>query len=460
MQADLLPTGKHAAKQGHTPVVQFFVNLQILADHNKEQAAILFGMLYTLIIWVISAISLALAVLMYLLFLWHHIPSADGGLSKYCRRKIDSRLHKIVMAKVNKALAKEEDARAKQDLAKPGFAGVPARSDFKRQPTLPNLDTDAGSQIQPVSRQTTQNDLTPFESRPQTPSAYKAPDALGKEPTVPDVFGNSRRPDALSRNTTQSSLQSDISYASDAPLISSAGEMGYDGQNRSYSRNGQRPPMGRSITGNSQGTQRSYNSSRMGPPSRQNTDMSGNAGPRMGPPSRQNTEMSGRMTPAPSASQSQSRQPMLRDPSSNSAGRRTPGPPAPSRRPTQEYEMYPPNPVSGTKKPRETGGYIPYNPNAQNRLPGGNSTPAYGPAPSRNFTLPHRPPQDDYFSSKPLPPQRSGTAPIPHTAGYDDSIYDSYGASDPPASVFFRPATAGPAPGGWNGQGRAMPPRY
>lgn len=108
MQLNLIPEGEHAATDGRAPVLQFFVNVGILADSSPEQAVILFGMLFTLIIWVISAISLLIAVVLYLLFLFHHIPSADGGLSGYCRRKINGRMEKIVKVKVDKALKKEK----------------------------------------------------------------------------------------------------------------------------------------------------------------------------------------------------------------------------------------------------------------------------------------------------------------------------------------------------------------
>ena len=70
MKANLIPVGQHAASQGHTPIAQFFVNVQILADADKQQAVILFGMLFTLVIWVFTAFGLILACLFYVIFLW------------------------------------------------------------------------------------------------------------------------------------------------------------------------------------------------------------------------------------------------------------------------------------------------------------------------------------------------------------------------------------------------------
>jgi hypothetical protein len=132
MQLSLVPKGDHGVSAGHTPIIQFFVNVGVLADSNKEQAVILFGMLWTLLIWVISMLQLIIAVILYLVFLWHHIPSADGSLTKYCRRKINGRLERIVKAKVDKAIAKETAIRVRQQVKEGG-------SDFKRQPTLPDL---------------------------------------------------------------------------------------------------------------------------------------------------------------------------------------------------------------------------------------------------------------------------------------------------------------------------------
>src|ERR1700712_3007296 len=82
----------------------FFKNIGILAGQEHQQAVILSGMTFTLVIWIFGALSLILAMIFYVLFLWHYIPNADGGLSGYCERKINQRLSKIVSVKVNKAI--------------------------------------------------------------------------------------------------------------------------------------------------------------------------------------------------------------------------------------------------------------------------------------------------------------------------------------------------------------------
>lgn len=165
-------------------------------------------------------------------------------------------------------------------------------------------------------------------------------------------------------------------------------------------------------------------------------------------PSRINTGINGNAATTPMAYSS--RHPMSRDPSfasSNPSQRRPPGPAAPTRRPTQEYEMHPPTPINTRlpPSPGTSGGYMPFNPSSQ-------QNPQQG-----NVALPYRPPPVDYFGESNVP-QRAGTAPVASNAGvYDDSIYDAYGASEPSRqqpTIPFRPATAGPGPSAGSG-GRA-----
>ena len=437
-----MPTGEHSASNGHTPIVQFFVNVQILANKDKEQAAILFGMLFTLIIWVFSALSLVLAVLFYLLYLWHHI--RDGSLSRYCRRKIDSRLHKIVMKKVNKALAKDSNTRAKQG-TKVSRAGN-FQADLKLQPTLPVLDNAGTQDFGTISRQTTQTEISSLDSRTLT-------DVAGPEPTIPNVFSDTRRPEPPSRSVTQSSFRSNGSHESNAPLLNSAGEMGYGDNSHSGARgapsrmesdvrtlHSARPPPTRSFTGNSQSTQRSFTSTSS----------------TFGPLNRQNSDMSGRIPLQP-----QVLKPMPRDMSLGTMGRRPLGPVG-FHPPTQEIEMHPP--VDRANGPPSSGGYVAFNPHRQGASSGtpvsAYSTPSSA-APPRSFPLPHRPP-NDYFGSNDRPAQRSGTAPPPQTTTFNSPPDDPYLGNwqQPVAGPVgpSRPATT--TPGAGYGQRRPMPPRY
>ena len=427
-------------------------------------------MLYTLVIWIFSAFSLAAAILCYILFLWHHIPSADGGLSSYCRRKIDKRLHKIVMNTVNTALAKEDKKRALNDLAKVGVAGT-ATSDVKRQPTVPNLDSDAEPSIPSLSRQHTQDFTSPFGKRPDSPfsarpaspfgarpstpsSTARSTTAPNREPTLPSVLGNGRRPQAPSRQTTNTSVNSDASYASDAPLMSQAGEMGYGGRGESH--NGSRGPSrmesertmhsarpggpGRTFTGSSQATYQMSNS-RMGPPRRTNTDMSN-------------------MSSMTGSSNYPSR-----DASLVSTNRRSPpgGPPHIGRQPTQEFEMHPRSGSAMSRHPPQNGppprgplpgppptnvpSYKPYTPGSNSAGPPRSFTPQYSHPPPRSASRQGGPRQDYFGDVRPVPPQRSGTAPVPHSGPYVGAGRNS------PAP--FRPHTA---QGG--GQIATPPARY
>ena len=154
MKASLIPEGQHAASGGKSPIAQFFVNVRILADANNQQAAILFGMLFTLIIWAFAAFGLILACLFYVTFLWHHIPSLDGTLARYCRRKVDKRLAQIVGVKIKRAIEREDRQRNGDSIS---------NSRLKHQPTLPIVDDDKHA----LSRQTTQSTLTQY--KPQSP---------------------------------------------------------------------------------------------------------------------------------------------------------------------------------------------------------------------------------------------------------------------------------------------------
>ena len=458
MQLNLIPNGKHAASNGHTPIVQFFYNVQILANSNGERTAILFGMLFTLIIWVISALSLAAACLIYVTFLWHHIPSADRGLSGFCKRKIDSRLQKIVGVKIKEALEKGEMNISKQD---PKSGVGPGQ--LKRQPTIPLLTTeyeDKLPEMPMLSRQTTQATLPPYTPRLATRNDDAAP-KLYRQPTLPDVtVGPSRLPPP-SRSNTQVSGFSSSSYTSDVLLIDGAMAMGHDLPGQTHSASlpsemasdrsvlGVRPSVGRVTTNMSQRSQRSYYSfSRpplSAPPTRQNTESTGcqpNANFTSNLPIRQNTGTSvysanEQCIPglSPIATQGY-REPANSDSPLNSylpasqMGRRTP---------IQEYEMQSQPPSRNMHYSPSDNRYMAYNPHMTTLPIDVPPMPTSTGIPScRSFTAPNRQPQTDYFPPQLRPPQRSGTAPLPQTTTYDDSTYNSYGGRE--ENIMPRPA--------------------
>ncbi|KAJ5923342.1 hypothetical protein N7454_008587 [Penicillium verhagenii] len=207
MKADLIPGGKNTTSDGDaSSIVQFFNNIKILAEDNNLQAVVLFGMLFTLIIWVLSVLKLASAVILYLIFLFHHIPAEDGSLKAYCRRKISTRLKRIVRKKVDKALAKGLQLQDRQP-TRPGLATADSK------PTLPSIDMDKTPAVTTLSRSTTETTLPPYTRSNSTRTE--------RMPTLPNLELDSKPP--LSRTTTKSSAIS----ADSAPLTTNAAPMGY-----------------------------------------------------------------------------------------------------------------------------------------------------------------------------------------------------------------------------------------
>ncbi|KAJ5125734.1 hypothetical protein N7526_007911 [Penicillium atrosanguineum] len=220
MKLDLLPGGANTKADNDTsPILQFFNNVKILAEDNNLQAVVLFGMLFTLVIWVLSVLKLASAVILYLVFLFHHIPEEDGTLKAYCRRKISTRLKRIVQRKVNKALAKGFQL---QDRA-------PTQPTFASQDTKPTLpDLNKGPIVTTLSRSTTETTLPPYT---RTNS-----NATEKTPTLPNIEFDSKPP--LTRTTTQSSAMSES-----ASLTGNAAGMGYSPLDRQTSPLPPVPPL-------------------------------------------------------------------------------------------------------------------------------------------------------------------------------------------------------------------------
>ncbi|KAI7216163.1 hypothetical protein KC333_g5021 [Hortaea werneckii] len=240
MQADVIP----GANAEHSAFSQFWINLKELAEKDEKQAVILFSMLFTLIIWVISALSLLVAIVLYVVFLWHYIPQQDGRLAVYCKRKIDKRLEKIVEHKVKAAMEEEERKTAKEerkaDMRRQKTGELPPpRPVVARQPTLPQIpggtpDVGKGKEDEKaagafgLARQdtsTTVSTLPRYESRPPTRSGS---DRAQRQPTLPDPsLDFTSRPGMPDRTDTQASAWSSApSYESDAPLLSNAGYAG------------------------------------------------------------------------------------------------------------------------------------------------------------------------------------------------------------------------------------------
>lgn len=342
-------------QDGHSSVEQLFLNIESLFDDNIEQALILCSMLFTLVIWVISALCLIGATIFYLVFLWHYIPQQDGRLSIYCRRKIDQRLQKIVEYKVRAAMEDEErkkkQAEQKAELQRQKNGGL-SQTDLKpqlaRQPTLPHLEVepelppaDEKKQAFGLTRQdttTTVSTLPPYSSRPPTRQGSRA--------QISDMPGG--RPEMPSRMNTQASTWTNASYEGNAPLLANAGYAGEGGRSSPapampgmppgpFSSEGFNAPFGQPMPGRqaSMATQRSFTPTSnngslysrpppgprgptpggRGPPVRSNTGFSfDDQQDGYGPPVRHNTQDSiGSLgmhnTPAPSFNQAMDRRP-------------------------------------------------------------------------------------------------------------------------------------------------------
>ena len=435
--------GQHAAPEGHSPIAQFFVNIGVMWGKNREQVVILFGMLWTLIIWVLAALSLASSLTLYLLFLFHHIPSADGSLGNYCRRKINGRLERIVKAKVDKAIQKEEQLRVRQE-TKDG------KTDVKRQPTVPNLDGNDSLPI--LSRTTTEATLPQYTS--QAGSARSSADSLTKQPTLPNLDLTSGRPAPPSRTATNTSAASWQSYGSNAPLMGEAGSMGYNSRAQTPASattpgGWGRPPPSRNMSGMTQSSNGSFT------PGPRSASAQGRQNPGtypLQPMSRPGAAMSsggqpnGRRGPSPSPTDSQ--------------GRRTPGP--------IHNPYFPPLPPSGRNTPAESQG---------RRTPGQSSNPFFSPV-SDDDRLPPNPEYQTRSRTPNGPPPRSYTpgdssirsltGPVPQSAhstgppplprlqtsqsagGYQAYTPGSYSSSSPRYA-------AGPPPGPYRSYTQPLP---
>ncbi|KAI0377059.1 hypothetical protein F5Y04DRAFT_285345 [Hypomontagnella monticulosa] len=212
--SDLIPTDVSSVE---STLGTFFGKLQHLADENKQQVVILSGMVFTLVIWVFSALFLLIATLFYVFFLWHYIPRQDGGLHGYCERKVNKRLKEIVTVKVNKALAKEERDRIKAEYKAAKKAGE--KPPIGRQATLPTF-MDEGSddklpEMPMLNRNDTMATLPAYSSRP------------GSSNSIELSSWDQKRPIPTRQGTTATDASAS-SFSSRTPLVGNAAAMGFD----------------------------------------------------------------------------------------------------------------------------------------------------------------------------------------------------------------------------------------
>ena len=274
LKSQLIPTDD--GDIGST-IGDFFKKLGKVYKEDPQSAAIYSGMLFTLVIWVVGALSLLLAVLFWIFFLWHYCPQSHGGLHGFCEKKSNKKLASIVSVKVNKAIEEEERKRRKLD-AKAMKKGE--QPQFGRQATLPTLfnPVEKRDEKPPLNRNDTNATLPSYTSRPTTPGG----------PTTATFELN----DLESKRPPPSRTLTNTSYSSNAPLMGNASDMGY-GRSESPapslppSRAGYPAPI-RTMTSSSQKSQWSqvqtpderYNSpyDRPGLPSHMSTVSSGSQG--------------------------------------------------------------------------------------------------------------------------------------------------------------------------------------
>lgn len=214
------------------------MNIKVMVDTgNKQETVIYFTMLFSLVIWVIAALGLIVAGILYLFFLWHYIPKADGSLTNYCRRKVETRLERIVGKKIKKAIEKQNQ-QLKRDEERAIKKGEFDAS--KSRPTLPKLegDDDDTSTVFSMQRSDTMNTTATLPQytvsnapayRSNPPSRSNTSNTMNttntgrnlmNKPSLPTL---DERPGMPERDFTNFST---ASYGSNAPMLSQAGGMG------------------------------------------------------------------------------------------------------------------------------------------------------------------------------------------------------------------------------------------
>lgn len=414
-----------------------FDNIKILAEEDYQQALILSGMLFTLVIWVFSALSFIMAVLFFVFFLWGWIPREDGGLSGYCERKINKRLMKIVSSKVDAALLDQEQKRKKAELKAAKKAGeLPPE---ERKATLPNLMPldDKLPDMPTLTRQDTVATLPVYTSRPGTPSqalpqggfelnamrpmpsrsetqtttSSRAPllqagadmGRASPAPSMPSPYGPAR----TATMTTMSSMRSPLGPPPLNRVQTNGSSFGGSYVETTYSPENNYPPVPQPVRSPTASSVMSYGMpprSTPGPrgPYDDYANRSASPAPMRQMPSRGNFDdysSNGRASPAPSAISAPMRGPFD---DFSSTGRASP---APSR---------PMGPAYG-----QQGGYQAYG--QQGGYPARSQT---GPVPQRGPAMPQ--------------PQRNMTAPVPqrmYQAPFQDDYLERPGTSQSQRSM-------------------------
>ncbi|KAF4447378.1 hypothetical protein F53441_9098 [Fusarium austroafricanum] len=229
-EAKLTPTADNVGES----ITGFFNKIKILADEDYQQALILSGMCFTLVIWIFSALFLLAAVLFWVFFLYHWIPAADGGLSGYCERKVTKTLMKIVTKTVNKALAREEANRIRTEAKAAKKNGEKPHLDRAATlPTLPNVGLVNKMDHSPpmLNRNDTMMTLPPYTSRPETPGGMNDSHAA-PERTVPTRKGTTA---SIMSYASRATSRSGGGYGQIVSPVPEVPPVNYQGHTRSRS---------------------------------------------------------------------------------------------------------------------------------------------------------------------------------------------------------------------------------
>lgn len=181
---------------------------------DYRQALILSGMLYTLVIWLFAFLSLLLAALFFVFYLWHIIPRDDGGLTGFCERKVNKRLKQIVSVKINKAMADDERKKRKAEIKAAMKNGEDRPMTMQPSlPTIPNLGAGGEDRLPAMPSLNRADTFMTLDEKagPNTPGSFE--------------MGAMGRP-GPKRTATMTTTTTAASYSSKAPLLTSAAEIG------------------------------------------------------------------------------------------------------------------------------------------------------------------------------------------------------------------------------------------
>jgi hypothetical protein len=145
-------------------------------------------------------------------------------LTQYCRRKVETRLERIVGKKVKKAIEKADQKRREEERKAIKKGNL---DPSQTRPTLPKLDHDDDAStvisLQRSDTMSTNTTLPPYSANGPARTNTMSTNRTAMNPTLPSL---NERPNMPTRSNTQYTNYSNSSYRSNAPLLDQAGAMG------------------------------------------------------------------------------------------------------------------------------------------------------------------------------------------------------------------------------------------